>query len=1065
VPLQTVLRIDSTPGDAARARALVEEAGGAVVAEEGAAGGPLVAVFHVAADAALAAVRVAAALDATGRPRMALATGEVEVARRRVDALAGLVAAPGADGVALLASSAAVMVTHALPVGADLVDRGPAPLAGAVAERVYELRWSAGDRAADGTATSNLGWARRAAARLMVGRDEQVARLEAAWQAALAGERRVVVVAGDPGIGKTTVAAELALRVHAAGGTVLYGRWDEEGLAPYQALREALGTYATACPRPMLRADVAQHAGELARLLPDIAARIGGVRPPLADDPDAERQRLFEAVREWLGAIAARRPVLLVLDDLQWADRSSLLLLRHVLDSPPAGPLLVVLTMRDGDVEGTGPLHRVGPLEDRGAPDRVDVAGLGVDDVRRLVGQALGRPVGEGESEATAWLASETAGNPLFLHEILRGLDPADPAAALRAARDRLPERVHDVVRWRLSGLSPGVEEALAAASLIGEEFPLDTLAAALGVRELDLRHRMDDAARAGVVREVGDGRHAAFTHAVVRRTLQDHVGPARAAALHRSIAEALVARDDAGAAEVAHHYLQSADGATAPLAVRWARAAADQARVETAFEGAVWFLSRALDVHDAYGDGSTPARELACELRLDLADAHDRAGEFTARDRRHLEAAELAREVDRLDLFTRAALGYGGRLPAAPPSNPRARELLEQVLDRLPETDSRARALALARLAHVRHGDAPHAERKVLADQAEAMARRLDAPVVLASVLCSRVLALDGPDDLDENLDIGAEVIRIGEQTGDQDLVLQGARARIQPLFALGAHDAARDLADRFAQLAATVRHPEHLRLAAMWQIMWAGLQGRFAEAEAEAGALRDRLEAAGHSQAGNLYAAETFVHRWLQGTLAGATPDVEGEEQLSPAGFTWWAMHVWALAGVGHTKSLARNLADRDVAELAAVDASYNWLMSVVGVTIAASTAGDATWAAAAHDALAPYSGRNCVMGYAAYLGAVDHHLGALAAVLGRADEAAEHLGAALERHRTIEARPWVALSAAWAANVLAERDGPGDAERSAVLHAEATALADELEMRSLPAPHARLTRDPSC
>ena len=1057
--VQTVLRIDSTPGDTPRARALVEEAGGAVVAGDDLPG-PLVAAFHVAADAALAAVRVAAALGTTGRPRMALATGEVEVARRRADALARLDAEPGDDAVALLAASAAVMVTHALPPGADLVDRGTAPLAGPVAERVYELRWSAGDRAGGAAAdTSNLGWARRAAARLVVGRDEPVARLEAAWDGALAGRHRVVVVAGDPGIGKTTVAAELALRVHARGGTVLYGRWDEEGLAPYQALREALGTYAADCPRPVLRADVAEHADELARLLPDIGARIGGVRPPRADDPDAERLRLFDAVRDWLGAIAARRPVLLVLDDLQWAERSSLLLLRHVLDSPPEGPLLVVVTMRDGDVEGTGPLHRVGSL-DAGEPERINVTGLEPDDVRQLVGQALGRPVAEDEAEVTAWLARETAGNPLFLHEILRGLDPADPAAALQAARDRLPERVHDVVRWRLSGLSPAVEDALAAASLIGEEFPLDVLAAALGVRELDLRHRVDDAARAGVVREVGDGRHAAFTHAVVRRTLQDHVGPDQAADLHRRIAEALVAQDGKTAAEIAHHYLQAADADTAPLAVRWARAAADQARIETAFEGAVWFLSRAVDVHDDHGDGGTAARELACELRLDLADAHDRAGEFTARDRRHLEAAELARDLDRIDVFTRAALGYGGRLPAAPPSNPRARELLEQVLDRLPAHDSRARALALARLAHIRHGDAPHAEREALADEAEAMARRLDAPVVLASVLCSRVLALDGPDDLDEHLDIGAEVMRIGEQTGDQDLVLQGARARIHPLFALGAHDAARDLADRFARLAATVRHPDHLRLAAMWRIMWAGLEGRFDEAETWAGDLRARLEVAGHSQAGNIHAGQTFVHRWLQGTLAGATPEVEGEGQLSPAELPFWAMHVWALAGVGHRESLARNLRSRDVTELATVDASYNWLMAVVGVSVAASSAGDAAWAQAAYDALAPYSGRNCVMGYVAYLGAVDHHLGTLAAVLGNPDEAVEHLDAALDRHHTIEAHPWIALSAAWAANVRAERDGPGDAARSATLHAEAAALAAELAMLSLPAPHARLS-----
>ena len=217
-------------------------------------------------------------------------------------------------------------------------------------ERVHELRWTAAGIPGEGDAgASNLGWARRATARPVVGRAEPVA--EPGGGVGRGAHRRPPGggLAGDPGIGKTTVAAELALRAHAGGGTVLYGRWDEEGLAPYQAVREALGTYAAACPRPLLRADVAAHADELARLLPDVGARVGGLRPPLVDDPDAERLRLFDAVGDWLGVIAARRPVLLVLDDLQWADRSSLLLLRHVLDQPPAGPLLVVVTSRDGE--------------------------------------------------------------------------------------------------------------------------------------------------------------------------------------------------------------------------------------------------------------------------------------------------------------------------------------------------------------------------------------------------------------------------------------------------------------------------------------------------------------------------------------------------------------------------------------------------------------------------------------------------------------------------------------------------------------------------------------------
>ena len=1076
----TVLRIDVEARHAPQARTLLDAVEGTVgapdvIAEPDAGRLTLVTAFHLASEAAAAAVQMAGALGGKVA-RVALATGGVDrrgdrlrgPARERVDALAAVAGEPRV----LLSASTAVMVNHALPPGLELVD------AGVVTgprhdERAYELRVAVSPDGDDDAGASNMGWAHRVAARLVVGRADQLARLERAWAGALERDHRVVVLSGDPGIGKTTLAAELALRVHAAAGTVLYGRWDEEGHAPYQAIREALGTYATTCPRRLLRRDVAAHADDLARLLPDVGARIGGVRPPLVDDPDAERLRLFDAVRDWLGAVARRHPVLLVLDDLQWAERSSLLLLRHLLDTPPDGPLLVVVTLRDGDVEGMGPLHTLGSFEGDAGVERVEVPGLPVDAVTELVAQALGRPVEEGdEASAARWLSDETAGNPLLVHEILGGLDPDDPAA-LAQAPQRLPERVHDVVRWRLARLAPATNEALAAASLVGEEFSLVVLAAALGDRVIDLRHRLDSAVRAGVVRDADDGHNLAFAHAVVRRALQDDVAADWAADMHRRIADALAggAAGAAPAAEIAHHYLHAAvagatagaDHETAALAVRWGRAAADQARQETAFESAVWFLGRVVEVHDGVGGGTAPGprdRELACELRLDLADAHDRAGEFLARDRRHLEAAALARTLDRTDLSVRAALGYGGRLPAAPPPNPTARRLLDEALLRLPASDSRARALVLARLAHVLHEDAPHADRKAIADEAEAMARRLDAPVVLARVLSSRVLALDGPDDVDEHLDIGAEIIRIGEQTGDSDLVLQGARARIHPLFVVGAHDAARDLADRFTGLARTVRHPDHLRIATMWQTMWAALEGRFAEAEAQADQLRVRLEVAGHSQTSTIHFVQTFAIRWLRGHLADTRRVVEAARYLNPSSLSWWSLQCWTAAGSGDVEAARATLADHSVDELATADAGYLWLLAVVGVAVTASTASEPRWAEAAHDTLAPYSGRNCVLGYASFLGAVDHHLGTLDAVIGRTDDAARHLEAALERHRVIDARPWVALSAAWLANVLAARDGRGDTGRAAALHAEATGLAAEMGIVALPAPHPRLS-----
>ncbi len=1064
----TILRVDVAVAHVGPAHAVAQGVEGIagepeLIASPDRATATLVVAFHLAADAVAAVERVMGAIPAEGAARAALVTGEVEVdggrhagpARERVDALAASVEDVGV----VVSASTAVMVTHALPAGLELV---AAPTSGD--ERAYRLRPAgpAAPAAEDDAGAANLGWAHRAAAHPVVGRVGTIARLEGAWASALAGDQRLVVLSGDPGIGKTTLAAEQALRIHAGGGMVLYGRWDEERLAPYQAIREALGSYAAACPRQLLRRDVDPHADDLARLLPDIAARIGGVRPPLADDPDAERMRLFDAVRHWLGAVASRRPVLLVLDDVQWAEHSSLRLLRHLIDHPPDGQMQLLLTLRDGEVEGMGPLHTLGSFEDSPEVERVEVPGLDVPAVVELFRQVVGQQADESAgADAATWLTEQTAGNPFLVQEILRGLDPGDPVAALHAARSRLPDRVHDVVRWRLGRLAPETNEALAAASVVGERFSLDVLATTLECRVIDLRHRLDDATRAGVVRDVDDGQSLAFAHAVVRRALQDEVPAARAADLHRRIARALSEGPDqrGSAAEIAHHHLQAADAETAELAIRWGRTAADQARRETAYEGAVWFLSRTVDVHDRFCDPRGSGREEACELRLDLADAHDRAGEFIARDRRHLEAAQLARDLGRTDLFTRAAVGYGGRLPASPPRNPEARRLLDEALERLPQRDSRARALTLARLAHILHADAPHDERRAISDEAEAMARRLEAPVVVASVLVSRVLALDGPDDVDDHLDIGAEVIRIGEQTGDSDLVLQGARARIHPLFVVGAHDAARDLAQRFTDLAGTVRHPDHLRLAAMWQIMWAALEGDLDEAERMADALRQRLEVAGHSQVAVIHLMQSFVVRWFRGRLAEAEPAADALVAHAPESLTWWALRAWAAAGAGDDDGALSWLADRPTGDLVAADPGYQWQIAVVGTAIAASMVADRRWSEVTHDLLAPYSGRNLVFGYVAYLGAVDHHLGTLSSVLGRYDVAVPHLEAALERHRVVSARPWVALSAAWLANALVERDEPGDAARAAGLLGEAVGTATDLGLRMLPPPHPKL------
>jgi hypothetical protein len=214
-----------------------------------------------------------------------------------------------------------------------------------------------------------------------------------------------------------------------------------------------------------------------------------------------------------------------------------------------------------------------------------------------------------------------------------------------------------------------------------------------------------------------------------------------------------------------------------------------------------------------------------------------------------------------------------------------------------------------------------------------------------------------------------------------------------------------------------------------------------------------------AGHSQVAVIHFMQHFVIRWMQGRLAESEPMIDALIAQTPESVTWWALRAWAEAGAGNVDGALSRLADRPTADLVGIDAGYQWQTAVVATAIAASMVGDRRWAEVTHDLLAPYSGRNLVFGYVAYLGAVDHHLGTLALVLGRPDDAVRHLDDALERHRTIAARPWVAMSGAWLANALAERDRPGDAERAGTLLAEGSEEAAALGVRALPPSHPKL------
>jgi transcriptional regulator with XRE-family HTH domain len=905
----------------------------------------------------------------------------------------------------------------------------------------------------DDTGGSNLVWVELAASTRFAGRKPELAALREAWSRAAAGRRVLALVAGEPGVGKTALAAELARLVHADDGLVLYGRWNEEVLAPYQAFREALGDYARACPDAPLRQDLRDLVGEIARLLPDLAQRTGTSAAPVPGAAEAERFRLFESLDTWVQRIAARHPVLLVLDDLHWADQPSLLLLLHLMQAMRSTRLLVVAMYRDVDLERSALPPALPSLAHDTDCRRLSIRGLDRDAVATLLETAVGRTFGAREGALVDDLARQTGGNPFFILEMahkLTELGAVDRDGVLLGEEPaEIPESVRDVIRWRFGRLSKKCTEALAVASVVGERFDAAVLGSAASIDDATLIDLLEEAARAGLIAELHDEPEWwQFSHSLARRVIADGLSGGRRARLHKRIGDTLESRPSTSPAELAHHFGAAASIGTSEKAVRYQRLAGQRALGAAAAEVAVSHYKRAVKLLDRFGPED---QTLRCDLLLELAAAHDRAGEYVARDERFAEAAVIARGLGRGDLFVRAALGYGGVLPATVRPDPRARALLEEALEQLGQEESGAAATVLARLGHWLHTERPYRVRLELSDRSVAMARASGDRQTLATVLLHRCWALDGPGDVGDAMRVASEVVGIGAELKQPELTLEGLRIRLAAQFEKGEHSAAVQTAVAMKELAARMRHPEFIRLAAMWDVTLASIEGRFGEAEEQAGELNGWLQRIAHPQTELIFLAQTFSWRWLQGRAAEYLPIFEALSASEPANLAWRAVTAWCLAE-GGARDQAADLLLRTTTDAAAADQNYLWWAAVVGFADAADLLGDRRLAEIIYGLAAPYAGNNCTLGVASFFGAVDHWLGVLAAVAGRFDEAVRHLDAALERHGEMRSRPLTALTQEAYAHVLSMRREAADTERAGALMESALRTADELGLAAI-------------
>jgi DNA-binding SARP family transcriptional activator len=819
------------------------------------------------------------------------------------------------------------------------------------------------------------------------GRDRELGLLRAAWERAAAGSRELVLVAGEPGIGKTRLAVELAQAAHAVGATVLHGRCDEEPLVHYQPFVEAL--------RPLAASS------ELRPLFPEL----GELEQP--SDPRGARYRLFSALDSLLVEQAATGAALLLLDDLHWADKPTLLLLTYLARLSRPARLLLVGTYRETDLGRTAPLAAaLAELRRDPGFERVLLRGLDEAESAQLIAGWV--PI-DSVGELHTRVHAETEGNPFFIEEVLSHLrETGVPIAELG-----VPESIREVIGRRLQRLSETAGRTLSLAAVVGRRFESAVLERIGELHGETLEQALDEAAAARLVREEprAPGRYA-FAHALIRQTLYEELSSARRVRLHARVAAALEELDAADVGTIAHHLYEAAPAGQAQQAIAYARRAAARATAQLAYEDAAEHCARALELLEPDAD---PQGSDRCELLLALGEARLRTGEAEAARRAFDAAADVARLRGDGGALARAALGYCGLGVTIIDVDERAVALLDEALAAVADRDPALRARLLARLG-VEHYYAPSRDRSErLSREAVALARAAGDAPALGFALTARHVALWRPDGLDERLAIAGEMIAFGRRADLPEIELQGIHWRVVDLFEAGDTVAWHGAVDEHVRLAERLRLPTYRWYGPLWSATRALLEGRFEDAARLREQARADGERAGEANAGLFASMLEHFEQVLRRRFAQMDIDfIERKARESPAAPAYRTTLVWLYAELGRLEE-ARGVWSGLLGDgLAGIPFDANWLSAMGELAEASALLRDAEGASAIYELLSPYAEHSLAAGRGVVTyGSAHNALGLAALTAGRPDVAVTHLEKALDRHEQMGSPPLVDLT----------------------------------------------------
>jgi tetratricopeptide (TPR) repeat protein len=871
-----------------------------------------------------------------------------------------------------------------------------------------------------------------------VGRAVEGALLRDAVKSVAEGERRIVLVSGEPGIGKTTLALQTAREAFDDGFVILYGHCDEDLGISYQPWSEALTHLVLNLPQRLLEAHVAIRESELTRLVPELGEKTSvDVASPTAD-PGSERSQLFGSVIDILARTSAVAPVLIVLDDLHWADRSTIELLQFVVAADRLKRLLVIGTFRDSELGVNHSLvDALAMLRREQGVDRVALRGLGDDELLELLEAIVGYRLREDGLELRDALMDETEGNPFFVGEILRHLvetgalflgDDGQWDASVDLRAGGLPVSVREVIGRRVASLGDEAHRVLALAAVIGRAFDLDLLSQVAELSAATLVDLCERAVDAAILADgLSPGRFT-FTHALFEHTLYEGLSPTRRAHAHRVVAESLeeLCGDDPGEriGELAYHWAKATRPQDATKAILYAQLAGDRALLQLAPDEAIRWYREALNLLERTEVDQDHHR---APLLTDLGIAQRDAGD--ARFRRTLvDAARLADQVNDVDTLVRAALKTNqGWNSLYGDVNPEQVSLLRRALELSGGDDLTQRARLLAILTLETYYGSPLVDRLALAEEAISTARQSGDLDTLCEVLIRTNEAISMPETLELRTRWAKEGTEIANRIGSP--VVRNTAYVNQMFCALESADGVllRSSAEAHFETGQMLELPRHRWNQLFHQSWLFALAGDVTAAERLSEQALNIGAELWESEALLVYGAQLMCYRWMQGRLNEIVPLIDGALDENPGLDVLRATACWARAYSGADEGVTERL-DDEIGTGFQLYEDQHWLTGHILYADSAAKVRHLEAATLLRERLLPWHDQ-CPATHVTFGGAVSHYLGMLAQCLGEFDEADGWFAEALALHERLESPFLVAWTQSSWATLLVERGAPSD------------------------------------